>query len=62
MALQGVELQVEVWSFSRQYDTVLYSMIGSVSVQSPDLDPGPASLESFLKSRVVWCVAVRSLY
>ena len=32
------------------------------SGQSPDLDPGPASLESFLESRVVRHVVARSLY
>ena len=32
------------------------------SGQSPDLDPGPALLESFLESRVVGGVVARSLY
>ena len=37
------------------------SVLGQQSAQSPDLDRGPASLKSFLKSRVVWHVAARSL-
>ena len=35
---------------------------GEPSAQSPDLDPGPVSLESFLESIVVRRVAARSLY
>ena len=46
-------------SFVRVYRS---SVPGQQSGQSPDLDPGPASLESFLESRVVWHVAARSLY
>ena len=39
------------------------SVPGQQSAQSPDLDPGPTLLESFLKSRAVWGhVVVRSLY
>ena len=38
------------------------SVPGQQSGQSPDLDPGPALLESFLESRVVQHVAARSLY
>ena len=47
------------WSFVCVYHL---SVLGQQSGQSPDLDPGPASLESFLWSRVVWHVAARSLY
>ena len=39
-----------------------YDTAQNMSAQSPDLNPGAASLESFLESRVVWRVVARSLY